>query len=83
VSASRFFFLRFSAPILLFDRAASILPPGPWDKPRRRADVVKAGRRSDIEASSAIARPRLDDIEHGGRLARNGMRQIMTILVDL
>jgi hypothetical protein len=33
-----------------------------------RADAVKVGRHSNIEARSAIARPHLDGVEHGGRI---------------
>jgi len=37
-----------------------------------RAEAVKAGRRSAIEAHSAVSRPRLDSFEHGGRLDDHG-----------
>src|SRR5215813_3288635 len=33
-----------------------------------RAEAVKVGRRSAIEAYSDLSRPRLDSFEHGGRL---------------
>jgi hypothetical protein len=33
-----------------------------------RTEAVKAGRRSAIEARSAVSRPRLDRLDHGGRL---------------
>jgi hypothetical protein len=37
-----------------------------------RAEAVKAGRRSAIEAHSDVSRPRLDGLEHGGRLDEHG-----------
>jgi hypothetical protein len=33
-----------------------------------RAEAVKVGRRSAIEAHLDVSRPRLDSFEHGGRL---------------
>ena len=41
-----------------------------------RAEAVKAGRRSDIEAHSAVSRPRLDSLEHGGRLDGHGLEEL-------
>ena len=37
-----------------------------------RAEAVKVGRRSVIEAHSDLSRPRLDSFEHGGRLDDHG-----------
>ena len=37
-----------------------------------RAEAVKVGRRSAIEAYSDLSRPRLDSFEHGGRLDDHG-----------
>jgi len=37
-----------------------------------RAEAVKVGRRSAIEAHSDVSRPRLDSFEHGGRLDDHG-----------
>jgi hypothetical protein len=37
-----------------------------------RAEAVKVGRRSAIEAYSNVSRPRLDSFEHGGRLDDHG-----------
>jgi len=38
-----------------------------------RAEAVKVGRRSAIEAYSEVSRPRLDSFEHGGMLDRIGV----------
>jgi hypothetical protein len=53
----------------LIVRSRTISPSRPA-VPREpsRADAVKVGRRSNIEARSAIARPHLDGVEHGGRI---------------
>src|SRR3974377_1703402 len=40
-----------------------------------RAEAVKVGRRSAIEAHSGVSRPRLDSLEHGGRLDDHGLRK--------
>ena len=58
---------------LLFDRAAGLssVPTADLLRPTR-AEVVKAGRRSVIEAHSHVSRPRLDSLEHGGRLDDHG-----------
>ncbi len=37
-----------------------------------RAEAVKAGRRSDLKPHSDVSRPRLDSLEHGGRLDEHG-----------
>jgi hypothetical protein len=41
-----------------------------------RAEAVKVGRRSAIEAHSDLSRPRLDSFEHGGRLDDHGPEEL-------
>ena len=40
-----------------------------------RAEAVKVGRRSAIEAHFDVSRPRLDSFEHGGRLDGYGLEE--------
>ena len=53
---------------LLFDRAAGFLRPDRRFRTPARAEAVKVGRHSAIEAHFDVSRPRLDSFEHGGRL---------------
>src|SRR6266849_417397 len=42
-----------------------------------RAEAVKAGRRSAVKAYSDVSRPRLDSLEHGGRLEITGRKSCL------
>jgi hypothetical protein len=58
------FFVRSRSPFLRPDRV-SLMPP--------RAEAVKVGRRTNLTACSAFARPHLDSFEHDGTLGAIGM----------
>jgi hypothetical protein len=47
-----------------------------------RAEAVKVGRRSAIEAYSHLSRPRLDSFEHGGRLDDHGPEERSVVELD-
>src|SRR6516165_11079815 len=44
-----------------------------------RAEAVKVGRCSAIEAHSGVSRPRLDSFEHGGRLDDHGPEERLVV----
>jgi hypothetical protein len=58
----------------LFDRAAGFFRPDRRFRTPARAEAVKAGRRSAVEAYPDVSRPRLDSLEHGGRLEITGWK---------
>ena len=60
--------LSFFRPIPLFDRGDHLFVPTRTSLTPARAEAVKVGRRSGIEAHFDVSRPRLDSFEHGGRL---------------
>jgi hypothetical protein len=57
---------------LLFDAPQAFFRPDRRFRTPARAEAVKVGRRSAIEAHSGLSRPRLDSFEHGGRLDDHG-----------
>jgi hypothetical protein len=61
------FFLAFALSFVRPRRRLSFAPTVDFGR-RARAEAVKFGRRSAIEAHFDVSRPRLDSFEHGGRL---------------
>ena len=60
-------------PIPLFDRSAHPFVPTRASLTSARAGAVKVGRRTNLAACSALARPHLDSFEHDGTLGAIGM----------
>jgi hypothetical protein len=59
------FFVRFESPFLR---------PDPPRSTSTRAGAVKVGRRANLTACTAVARPHLDSAEHDGTLGAIGMK---------
>jgi hypothetical protein len=70
LSSSRVSFFR---PIPLFDRGHHPFVPTRASLTSTRAGAVKVGRRTNLAACSAFARPHLDSFEHDGTLGAVGM----------
>jgi hypothetical protein len=62
----------FPSSVSLFDLKAR-LRPDPRVDTSARAGAVKVGRRTNLAACSALARPHLDGFEHDGTLGAIGM----------
>ena len=75
MSASAFFLT--SALSFVRPRRRAFFRPDRRFPTPTRTEAVKAGRRSAIEAHSDVSRPRLDSLEHGGRLDEHGPRRIV------
>jgi hypothetical protein len=71
VSARRRTFYRSS--VSLFDPKARSFVPTRASPMSSRAGAVKVGRRTNLVACSALARPHLDSFEHDGTLGAIGM----------
>jgi hypothetical protein len=71
VSARRRLF--FPSTVSLFDLKARFFVPTRAPLTSARAGAVKVGRRVNLAACSALARPHLDSFEHDGTLAAIGM----------
>src|SRR6266853_3293464 len=71
VSARRRIF--YPSPVSLFDPKSPFLRPDPRFARPSRAGAVKVGRRTNLVACSALARPHLDGFEHDGTLGAIGM----------
>ena len=65
--------LSFFRPISLFDRGDHPFVPTRTSLTSARAGAVKVGRRTNLTACSAVARPHLDSFEHDGTLDAIGM----------
>jgi hypothetical protein len=65
-------FLSF-VPIPLFDRGDHPFVPTRTSLTPARAEAVKVGRRTNLTACPAVARPHLDSFEHDGTLGAIGM----------
>ena len=70
VSAGRRIF--FPSSVSLFDLKARFFVPTPPRSRRRAQEAVKVGRRTNLAACSAVARPHLDSSEHDGTLGAIG-----------
>ena len=60
--------------VSLFDLKARFFVPTRPSLTAARAGAVKVGRRTNLSACSALARPCLDGLEHDGTLTRSGRR---------
>jgi hypothetical protein len=79
-NASTFFLadlLSSSGPFLCSTALQAFFRPDRKFPTPTSAEAVKAGRRSAIEAHSAVSRPRLDSLEHGGRLDDLGLEELL------
>ena len=65
--------LSFFRPIPLFDRGDHPFVPTRTSLTPARAEAVKVGRRTNLTACPAVARPHLDSFEHDGTLGAIGM----------
>ena len=65
--------LSFFRPIPLFDRGDHPFVPTCTSLTPARAGAVKVGRRTNLTACPAVARPHLDSFEHDGTLGAVGM----------
>jgi hypothetical protein len=63
----------FASSVSLFDREARFFVPTRASLTLARAGAVKVGRRTNLAACSALARPYLDGFEHDGTLGVVGM----------
>ncbi|HYM99051.1 MAG TPA: hypothetical protein VET25_04865 [Aestuariivirgaceae bacterium] len=63
----------FLSSVSLFDLKARFFVPTRASLAPARAGAVKVGRRTNVAACSALARPHLDGFEHDGTLGAAGM----------
>ena len=63
-----------SAPFFCSTAPQAFFRPDRRFRTPARAEAVKAGRRSAVEAYSDVSRPRLDSLDHGGRLEITGRK---------
>ena len=76
LSKSSTYFTAFSTsfiPVSLFDLESRFFAPTRASPRSSRAGAVKVGRRTNLAACSALARPYLDSFEHDDTLGAVGM----------